>query len=390
MNRIVCLLNVSFVLLCTLLQGSWGLTWKHEPIKSIDNLPHVRSGASALANVDGRFVSFGGYLECFDFTLCDNDFSTETHTLDPDRRTWTRKNPPVSPSPRAFFGFHGYNQKHWAILYGGVLFSINLTTFQVYGDLWRYKPSEDTWTQIVPINAGPGTRGGIEIFIHNHDLYLFGGLDQTFTLHNDVWKYNFQQNRWTRLLPDTNSTQAPGGRFIYSAAFDHDRKRLFIYGGNQRDSPGGVTVQWNDTWYYDVSSNSFVLVISAVNANVQGRTHGAAAIFRNVFVVAFGDLASLNGTCIIRSASSGQHTTDQMITLKIDNRSLQNNPQWQVEKLGFSPGGLKRHSWGVENSKLYVTFGFDYQCFPQLPYPNASIYIWNKHTWSLDLQLLTD
>ncbi|MBL6875533.1 MAG: T9SS type A sorting domain-containing protein, partial [Chitinophagales bacterium] len=68
------------------------------------------------------------------------------------------------------------------------------------GEMWRYDPSDDSWTELPP---HPGiSRWAPGSFVIENNVYFFGGLNrQTGTFPNDLWKFELEDE-----MVDTNST----------------------------------------------------------------------------------------------------------------------------------------------------------------------------------------
>jgi len=50
---------------------------------------------------------------------------------------------------------------------------------------------------------GPGIRIAPNVAINGDDMYTFGGLLPTFSIANDMWKFNLRTKVWTQLIGDS-------------------------------------------------------------------------------------------------------------------------------------------------------------------------------------------
>ncbi len=76
-------------------------------------------------------------------------------------------------------------------------------------------------------------------------VYLFGGRESGRPLA-DLWVYELRSETWSRLVPDGG---APSARFGHNMAFDPQRERLLLFGGQ------AGTDFFNDVWAYEVAAN---------------------------------------------------------------------------------------------------------------------------------------
>ena len=169
--------------------------------------------------------------------------------------------------------------KFW--LYGGT---------PSYGDLWRFDPATLMWTWIHgpgTMNPAPvyGTQGipsptnnpGARIFSGttwtdaSGDLWLFGGLTYlNGYIMSDMWRYTIATNQWTWMsgsaIPNVpavygtlgvpNSANQPGSRYEINNSWLDLNGKLWLYGGQHRDSALGY-VPCADVWQFDPLINQW-------------------------------------------------------------------------------------------------------------------------------------
>jgi len=352
-----------------------GVNWKLE--KTSGDKPSARGGGKLVA-VGNQLVVLYGFFECFELTKCEHVYFDEIYALDLATNRWKKKTPRSSsgalPAKRVFFGAATYKKKNTAVIYGGSEYSVKgLGGIKMYDDMWEYNPQTDTMVERKFKNEGPGRRLGPEIVISGDVLYLFGGYDLGFKAHNDLWSYDLTTDTWKQLKKD-DDPQSPSKRYIFRFEVGPSNKDLFLFGGNYRETK---TIQRNDLWKYNIPTNTFTEIISEKSTNITGRTHGAAAVYGDHFVIALGDIPS--GGCLTEQASEQQNPTKEVWSISV--RSSKSVVQWQPVRIGFSPPPLKRVIYTTLGDRLYVTQGFDYKCND----PKTTGPIYNLETYSLQL-----
>jgi hypothetical protein len=205
-------------------------------------------------------------------------------------------------------------------------------------------------------------------------LYLFGGYDPRFKAHNDLWSFDLLSNTWRQLIKD-DDPKSPSKRYIFRFELGTSNEDLYIFGGNYRETK---TIQRNDLWKYNIPTNTFTEIVSEKNTNISGRTHGAAAIYGDMFVIALGDIPS--GGCTTDQASERQNPTNEVWSIRV--AGSRPASQWQPVKIGFGPPPLKRVIYATLGDRLYVTQGFNYKCDD----PKSTGPIYNLETYSLPLR----
>ncbi|KAI7820393.1 hypothetical protein BC939DRAFT_233276 [Gamsiella multidivaricata] len=113
-------------------------------------------------------------------------------------------------------------------------------------DLLKYTFATNKWDKIALNTKSPDPRYGHYAFMHNSDLYVYGGVSNIGGLA-DVWKYN--GTVWTQRQP-TNPEKLPAGR-IGSACVvvtKNNSTKLYVFGGL---NSAGVTTR--DLNVYDIN-----------------------------------------------------------------------------------------------------------------------------------------
>jgi len=328
-----------------------------------------------------------GFLECFQASICDNYFYNDSYVANLAQYpvTWSNLSPKSIggyPGLRVFFGADYWEDGGKIVIFGGVQYSVDLSLFNVYSDIWFYDVHANQW-ESVPFTAGtgPGKRIGTPIKIYNDAFYVIGGFDATFQGHNDVWKFDLVTHTWTQLLADSSAPNAPLGRYLYEAALDVNRARYYFFSGNQIDN-GVEILTLNDTWYYDIHLNEYIRVLSLQNPTTFPRIHGIAAFYDNYFIVVDGGDNLEIPECPTVGLAGPQSPLNTIILLNTNRVS----DGWQQATLGVNTIPLKRIAGNVYNGNLVYTSGFGFAC----PSAASSIPIWNTDMYSISLAALVD
>jgi hypothetical protein len=353
--------------------------WRLE--KTTGDRPSPR-GAGKWIAVGNKLVMFGGFMECFDKAKCDHTYYNDIYILDISTNRWEKRSPVPStgelPDKRSFFGGAAYDKKKTVVFWGGSQYNAQLTSVKVYDDMWEYDPQTDKIWKRTYTNQGPSARLGGEIVIKDDTLYMFGGYDKNFKAHNELWSYDLVNNTWKQLRGD-DDPKSPSKRYIFRFELSESGDDIYIFGGNYRET---YTIQRNDLWRYNISTDTFVEVVSEKSTNITGRTHGSAATFGDYYLIALGDIPS--GGCYTNQASEHQNPTNEVWMLRAGGAS--SDAKWRQVKIGFGPPPLKRIIYAKAGDRLYVTGGFNYKC--DKGQPEGATY--NVNTYSLSLKGLAN
>ena len=179
-------------------------------------------------------------------------------------------------------------------LFGGKGYASSGSTGEL-NDLWKYAPSAKTWTWVsgssspnqLSMGTSPGARHDSVAWIDSTgNLWLFGGVGYgpTNTLGelNDLWKFTPTNNTWTLIrsgnpLNQTgsygnsqtpSSTNLPGSRDS-SVAWTDTSGNLWLFGGYGYDSTGTLG-ELNDLWKFTLSTQQWTWVNGSKLANQIG------------------------------------------------------------------------------------------------------------------------
>ena len=114
-------------------------------------------------------------------------------------------------------------------------------------DVWCYHPDENHWERVDDAQGDlPGPRYGTRMATVGDSLYLFGGSEERGTTLNDLYQFQPEQRRWTRL--EEGSGERPSPR--YAPAFIAIGKQIYLFGGGD-----GKGAYLNDLHAYDPSAD---------------------------------------------------------------------------------------------------------------------------------------
>lgn len=116
-------------------------------------------------------------------------------------------------------------------------------------DLWSYRPSANTWTQLSPTGTLPPGRWAHTAVWDpgNAQMLVFGGWTGQMVL-TDLWSFRPASNAWTELAP---AAPLPPARGWQGAAWDTANARMLVFGGSNN-----LTL-FNDLWAYRPESNTW-------------------------------------------------------------------------------------------------------------------------------------
>lgn len=327
--------------------GSWEL------VETRGRGPSERS-APSVGTLDGAVYLFGGVHD--DFRTAVYTFYDDLYRFDPRTSSWTAAGPPASaphrrPAARAFAGAAGHSERNQLYVFGGTRYSADFSRFATFGDLWVYDVSTDRWDEVDPDTPGPAARSGPAVWIHRDQLYVFGGVTESFAMLNDLWVYDIRSNRWTELVAD-GAAGAPSGRHVAMTGQQAVANRLVVYGGEGFDPMSGFTIP-NDTWAFDLAQGTWTEATPAVGNIAPERNYGAAAVVGANLYLHGGDVPGGSGGC---GAPFPQNTTDEIWRFNVGSQT------WTP----LSPDGpvphLKRHAAAVVAETMYVFAGYDFVC----------------------------
>lgn len=122
-----------------------------------------------------------------------------------------------------------------------------------YNDLWIYSASTNSWKMQRPRGDLPFARLGHSATWDpiESKMYVFGGFSpgSAPVRHNDLWVYETESNKWTRMSP---SGSIPPARSGHSAVVALNSRKLYIFGGLGEVPHTGIQLLFNDLWEFNL------------------------------------------------------------------------------------------------------------------------------------------
>ena len=196
-----------------------GLDWEQ---RSPANAPSPRQHTAAVYDlVNDEIVLFGGRAQ-------GNALLADTWTW--DGVDWTLKTPATSPPARRDTTLAYDLARGRVVLFGGRIGAF--TSAAQINDTWEWDGTN--WLQIQTANSPSPRSTPLTYDITRGRIVLFSG-----TSANDTWEYDGVD--WTQVNP----LVSPPARNLHQLAYDLDRSRVVMYGGND------FSTQIDETWEYD-------------------------------------------------------------------------------------------------------------------------------------------
>jgi N-acetylneuraminic acid mutarotase len=195
--------------------------------------PPARFGhAMAYDSENRRVVLFGGWNGSTTFD--------DTWVYDAINNTWTEMRPNIKPSPRRFHGMAYDAQSDRVILFGGRYQDPVSGNVSYLNDTWAFDLNTGTWTNMTPDGSpSPRAEHALAYDVENDRIILFGGRWKN-EVYSETWSYDFDNNSWTNMDPNT----APSARYGHSIAYDPSSHLTILFGGRN------ITSSFQDTWVF--------------------------------------------------------------------------------------------------------------------------------------------
>ena len=227
--------------------------WEIQP--QCGDIPPI-SAASHLISSRKDLYLILGFNECFNVDTtnanksCENEFYPydTIYKYDTKFNEWeeilTGPDPVEGyPPARAFAGIDITEDEGDIIVYGGAFYDNTFNTIftggpsTFYNDFWKYSIDDNQWTKIQPTNPdndpnAPGFLSLVGLVANKKEVYVFGGFsffDPNAAGENDLFKYTFATNTWTKIAPSSASAPVPPGRGIYCTNTEPLHIHPFIY-----------------------------------------------------------------------------------------------------------------------------------------------------------------
>lgn len=215
------------------------------PALTAPNVAPLRRGDMASAydpECEILYMAYGDKAEPENCGFAGSDFIDDIHAFDLNAGTWHELT--VSggdePLPRA------RSQGIWdplskrLVVFGGRYRVGTMGQYTFLNDLWAFDPMTKTWEELSTQDA-PGAPSGRMNFSMTLDedrnvIIIHGGGTTDFNQffpNSQTWIWNLAQGTW---LEVPVSGGFPPERLFHSAAYDHDRQRLYVFAGAGEDA----------------------------------------------------------------------------------------------------------------------------------------------------------
>lgn len=214
-------------------QATGAATWRE--ITSLNNSPPARANHAMIYDAkQDRLIVFGGrgteglLNDVWAFSIKDRLWANLTPT---GGAPASRLTPVAVYDPK----------KHRMIIYSG-------QGAGFFNDTWAFDLSTNRWEELKG-DPRPAARYGTILAYDSkrHEAVTFAGFTSEGGRFDDTWNFSLDTDRWQDLGP---SGPRPGRRCLHTGAYDSDKDRLVIYGG-QRSGP------LDDLWAFDVNTKTW-------------------------------------------------------------------------------------------------------------------------------------
>lgn len=219
----------------------------------------------------------------------------DTWVYDFESSTWTELHPRDSPSPRSDSSI-AYDPENDVI----VLFSGYRQDEVKTRETWVYSFEDNNWIRRNSENTPLHQYGHYMIYaLETGQLLMYpghwsivsGGVTVNHGYGGNIWEYDSNGDQWT----EHESTSIPPRRYWGNVAYDSNRNRIVMFGGN------GAR-EFDDTWTYDINMGEWEQASGNIRPVKRGSSNMAYDPEHDVFVM-FGGIdqtgSSLGDTWIL-------------------------------------------------------------------------------------------
>ncbi len=206
------------------------------------NMPPARFN-SMVTYIPGRhqLFLFGGFAR--------DGRIDDTWVYDFASSIWTELNPTDHPNQRSDSSIVYDPNNDVVVLFSGYRRDEVKTR-----ETWVYSFEEGNWVEMAPVNPPLHQYGNYMIHTETGQLLMYPGhwsvVSGAVTVNHgfggNIWEYDYVGDQWTEI----DSPSKPLGRYWGNLAYDSDRNRLVLFGGQgARD--------FDDTWAYDIETGGW-------------------------------------------------------------------------------------------------------------------------------------
>ncbi|KAG6619258.1 Ras guanine nucleotide exchange factor F [Phytophthora cinnamomi] len=222
----------------------------------------------------------------------------------------------------------------YLFMFGGIAYDENGVDAPVdYNDLWRYDLATYTWKNIEPAgDLQPPTRFSHSVaLLHDDDgsgeayLLAYSGrhlLLSSWTLLDDIWVYNFNNNEWSSVTPSSDVPRA------YTSIVTTNGVNMWFFGGYYKPQQSSSGYVYDDIVLGKFDLQNMVMqarhaVIGNDEASPPLRYNHRAALWRgDSMVIHGGSYQSQLGDVWVYNTTNAETTEVTNNTLPLDPESL--------------------------------------------------------------------
>ena len=297
--------------------------------------PAPRLTPASIYDPDGhRMVTWSGQGQ--------GAFFNDVWAFDLDTNTWSPFTPAGGP-PQVRYGV-GYT---WDPLAKELVTFAGFTSLGRFDDVWRFKPSAATWTDVSP-GTGPLARclHAACYDAQKHRMIMYAGQNNSGPL-DDIWALDLNSNTWTDLTPAVK----PSARYFSPVVYDTAHNRLTMFGGQ------GLIGFNSEVWAFDLWTKQWTqLSPSGVAPSQRG---GSAAIYDGAhdrMVIFGGNDGTVRNDVWSVANLSGTLTPAGPVPASLELRNFPNpfNPETTIEYALPAPGRVQLRVYSIDGARVRV------------------------------------
>jgi N-acetylneuraminic acid mutarotase len=188
----------------------------------------------------GQYIySFGGITDNYG-TFTTTPHYNDLHRFNTETGVWTKLNPTGDIPPARGGGALAKIGGKLVLFGGGTYLFDEVFTHQFYNDIHVYDISENKWKKKTQSGLKPTARIFTAGDSLGGDFFVFGGIDDSFSRLNELWRYDLFSNSWTLV---SNNGPVPRNDMLFMAGF-----LGFFVAGGETSLDGFQPIILNDTW----------------------------------------------------------------------------------------------------------------------------------------------
>lgn len=213
----------------------------------------------AFDHKSGKLAMFGGSLavpENCGFPA--STFETETWVYDSKCDLWHEAKGQTPPArARANGVYRDIGAAQYLVVTGGRSRSGKSDPYTLHDDLWAFDFQTEKWLELQQVKTRPKARANATIVYakKTDSLLLFGGNTSTSGLQivpqKDAWQHNFATGAWTKL----DVTSGPAPRLWAAGTWDNKREQMLVFGGGDASAFANNAKYFNDLWALKVGAD---------------------------------------------------------------------------------------------------------------------------------------